>query len=82
MMMERNPSIESVDIYVLITGAPEIEAWIGMGNFSALDRSAQAEKAMVQDPEVMEEPRKSTEYLESLGRRVIRPLQLERERGG
>jgi hypothetical protein len=37
---------------------------------------------MVQDPEVMEELRKSTEYLEPLGRRIMRPLGLERERGG
>jgi hypothetical protein len=56
---------------------PEIEIWFGMRNFAALDQSAEAEKAMFQDPEVMAEFGRFTRYLKPVGRRIMLPFGLD-----
>jgi hypothetical protein len=77
LVLEKNPTVESVNMYVLFSGPPEIEIWFGMRNFSALDQSAQAEKAMFQDPEVMAEFGTFTSYLKPVGRRIMLPFGLD-----
>jgi hypothetical protein len=79
MMMDKNPLIKSVKVYVLYSGAPEIEIWIGMEDFAALDRSAEIENAMTQDPEVMEMLRASVRYMNPIGRKIMQPLALDQE---
>jgi hypothetical protein len=76
MMTEKNPHIKPANMYVLYSGAPEIEIWIGMKDFAALDRSAEVKQAMIQDAEVMEMLRESVRYMNPVGRRIMRPLEL------
>ena len=75
LVLEKNPTVKSVNVYTSYTGAFEIDIWFGMEDFSALDRSAEAEKAMFQDPEVMKEFDKFTRYMKPIGRRVMLPIE-------
>ena len=70
LVMDKNPDIKSIDVCGAYTGTFEVEVWFGMESFSALDRSAEAERAMFQDPEVMEEWKTFAAYMKPLGRRI------------
>jgi len=70
-VMDKNPVIKSIYVYGAYTGAFEVEVWLGMESFSALHRSAEAERDMVQDPEVKEEWKMFAAYLKPLGRRIM-----------
>jgi len=75
LVQEKNPAVESINVYAAYTGAFELEIWFGMQDFSALDRSAEAEKAMFGDPEVMREFGKFTQCMKSVGQRIMLPVE-------
>jgi hypothetical protein len=70
-VVAKNPAVESIDVYASYTGPFEMEVWFGMADFSSLDQSAEAEQAMFQDPEVMDEYEKFMAYMKPLGRRIM-----------
>jgi hypothetical protein len=70
LLLAKNPAVESIDVYASYTGPFEMEVWFGMEDFSSLDRTAEAEQAMFQDPELMDEYEKFMAYMNSLGRRI------------
>jgi hypothetical protein len=79
LVLGKNPAVRSISVYASYTGAFELEIWFGMEDFSALDRSAEAEKAMFQDPEVMKEFDKFTTCMKPIGRRIMLPINRSRE---
>ena len=75
LVLEKNPAVKSLNVYASYTGAFETEVWFGMEDFSALDRSSEAERAMFLDPEVMKEWEKFTSYMKPVGRRIMLPVE-------
>jgi hypothetical protein len=37
LILEKNPTVQSVDVYSAYTGTFEMEVWFGMEDFAALD---------------------------------------------
>jgi hypothetical protein len=74
LILEKNPAVHSVDAYSAYTGTFEMEVWFGMEDFAALDRSAEAEREMFNDPVVMEEWKKFAAYMKPAGRRIMARL--------
>jgi hypothetical protein len=71
LVMEKNPAVQSIDVYGAYTGAFEMEVWFGMEDFSALDRSREAEREMFTDPGIMEEWKKFAVYMKPVSRRIL-----------
>jgi hypothetical protein len=71
LVVEKNPTVQSVDVYSSYTGAFEVEVWFGMEDFAALDRSAESEQEMFRDAEVMEEWERFAAYMQPVGRRIM-----------
>jgi hypothetical protein len=71
LVLAKNPAVESIDVYASYTGPSDMEVWFGMADFSSLGRSAEAEQAMFQDPEVMDEYEKFMAYVKPLRRRMM-----------
>jgi hypothetical protein len=71
---KNNPAVKSINAYSAYTGGYELEVWFELEDFTALDQSEAAERAMFQNPEVMNEFITFTKYLRPISRKIMRSL--------